>query len=352
MARQVLGTGLEDFFDSGYGFSIIGPGVTPEPYSTDTDGEIRTCQRKDGVDTFCSVEGLPFQHPSSGVLHFSSDYTGANKAGVERFSAYRFFDHEVVGMDDGGALGWTNGCAAWNEPGTNKCGLKPMPSPPHPPFPPPGPPATTGCADGTCEAFCSLDSVRGCGVSWTGGKDMRSPRTSKPCTGGDPPHCQSPADACAEGWEVCLSDGDRPALMAALSPEECASEWGAWAMAESHAPLNASDRTFCPECSTRADYAVDNTCRPVTEPDGWGAEALCCGQGCEEPTCRTGLWPNQTLMVRAGSGVCGATASDHVTGVLCCKKSRGASARSGSGACQTSPTHVRSYVWAYVWPKK
>ncbi len=68
---------------------------------------------------------MPFQHPSSGVLHFSADYTN-NTEGVERFSAYRFFDHEVVGMENGGVLGWTNGCAAWNQPGTNKCGLRPM----------------------------------------------------------------------------------------------------------------------------------------------------------------------------------------------------------------------------------
>ena len=141
--------------------------------------------------------------------------------------------------------------------------------------------------------------------------------------------------------------------MSALSPESCASEWGAWAMAESHAPFNATDRTFCPRCSSSTDYAVDNTCRAPTEPDGWGAEALCCGQQCEEPTCRTALWPNQTLMARAGSGFCAATVSDRLTGVLCCKKKKqGASERSGSEACQTSPTHVRSYVWAYVWPKK
>ena len=43
--------------------------------------------------------------------HFSNATYGP--AGVERFSAYRFFDAEVVGVDDGGVLGWDNGCAGY-----------------------------------------------------------------------------------------------------------------------------------------------------------------------------------------------------------------------------------------------
>lgn len=121
---QVLGTGLEDFWDSGYGFSLIDPGVVPTPPSSDTDGEIRHCRKVEGRDSICSVTGTPFQHPSAGILHFSSDYADSKK-GTERFSGYRFFDAEVVGMDNGGTLGWTNGCAAWNKPGTNKCGVPP-----------------------------------------------------------------------------------------------------------------------------------------------------------------------------------------------------------------------------------
>ena len=121
---QVLGTGLEDFWDSAFGFSLIDPGASPQPRSTDTDGEIRQCLQVDGRDTFCPVTGAPFQHSTAGVLHFSSDYTDpSQRAGVERFSAYRYFDAEVVGVDDGGVLGWTNGCASWNKPGTNKCGV-------------------------------------------------------------------------------------------------------------------------------------------------------------------------------------------------------------------------------------
>merc|ERR1719476_481807 len=123
-------------------------------------------------------------------------------------------------------------------------------------------------------------------------------------------------------------------------------------MAESHAPYNVSDHAFCPNCTSRADYSVDNRCRGPNETDAWGAEALCCGRQCEEPTCRTALWRDQTLMVQAGSGVCAETVSTRLSGVLCCKtKHKEQESTEHSGACLTSPTHVRSYVWAYVWPR-
>ena len=45
-------------------------------------------------------------------MHFSSDYEAAAGA-VEKFSAYRFFDAEMVGVSDGGQFGWDNGCAGY-----------------------------------------------------------------------------------------------------------------------------------------------------------------------------------------------------------------------------------------------
>ena len=222
---QVLGTGLEGFFDSACGFSIVTPGVTPPPPSSDTDGEIRQCSKKPGtsVDTVCSLDGLLFQHPSAGVLHFSSDYTNPDfPKGVARSSACRFFDNEVVGVDNGGGFGWDNGCAGWARTGTNKCGLAPLPKPPTPPTTPPtahptqtGPPEVEGCADGTCDAFCSNPQVRGCGVSWTGVQSLRDNRTGKCDTASVRPTCGAPADACATGWELCLSTErfDRARLM-------------------------------------------------------------------------------------------------------------------------------------------
>ena len=65
----------------------------------------------------CEVEGVLFQHETSGILHFSSDSTAKATAsaelnqsalGVERLSAYRFLHHEVLAFEDGGALLWRN----------------------------------------------------------------------------------------------------------------------------------------------------------------------------------------------------------------------------------------------------
>ena len=118
---MVLGTGLEDFFDSAFGFSIVAPGIPGAPplirscEAAETDGEQRP--------KVCLNEGVLWQGPTSGLLHFSADYSDPDPTkAVERISAYRFLDDELVGVDDGGAFGWENGCAKDARKGTNKCG--------------------------------------------------------------------------------------------------------------------------------------------------------------------------------------------------------------------------------------
>ena len=59
-----------------------------------------SCNATAGV---CRRNGLYFQTPASGLLHWSSDRT------TDRLSAYRFFDQEVVGFSDGGSLEWRVG---------------------------------------------------------------------------------------------------------------------------------------------------------------------------------------------------------------------------------------------------
>ena len=122
LPAMVVGTGLADFFDSAFGFSIIGP----DPADPTSSGFSRTIQRScNGTvnpqgplgPTVCEREGTLFQHETSGVLHFSSDSTdkaafspelNRSSLGVERLSAYRFLHHEVLAFEDGGALLWRN----------------------------------------------------------------------------------------------------------------------------------------------------------------------------------------------------------------------------------------------------
>jgi hypothetical protein len=102
----VLGTGVEDFFDSAYWFCALG-----------------------------GQGACLFAHPSSGLLHFSrTAFNGSDvislqrpypNSTIERISAYRFFDQEVVGFQDGGALQWRVGDVADKPagcpPGTKGC---------------------------------------------------------------------------------------------------------------------------------------------------------------------------------------------------------------------------------------
>lgn len=114
-------TGVEDYFDSAYWFCALG-GMGP----------------------------CLFAHPNSGLLHFSrTAFNGTDVINggrptsntpkndsiwstTERLSAYRFFDQEVVGFTDGGALHWRvgdvgdkcSGCPPGAEPIMTPLGLQ------------------------------------------------------------------------------------------------------------------------------------------------------------------------------------------------------------------------------------
>ena len=155
----------QDFFDSAYGFSIIGPDPKNSSdlnYGDSPGSDViqRVCNgtvnpvhahaaatlssrcaaaadpprrniQVEQAEGVCETQGSLFNHPTSGILHFSSDSSAravANAAlnrsalGVERLSAYRFLDHEVLAFEDGGALVWRNSdnnpkChAIWDNP--------------------------------------------------------------------------------------------------------------------------------------------------------------------------------------------------------------------------------------------
>merc|ERR1712226_1363720 len=82
LPAMVIGTGFEDFFDSAYGFGIIGP----DPKSESSMGwhDYKVIQRicngtvnptDDDLHSVCEKEGHLFHHETSGLLHFSLDST-------------------------------------------------------------------------------------------------------------------------------------------------------------------------------------------------------------------------------------------------------------------------------------
>ena len=279
----VVGTGVEDYFDSGYYF---------------------------GADSGDPL-GILFANALSGLTQFQREVP------YERLSAYRFHNTDPLFMADGGLLTWQVGSKG--RPGTTKCGnvgvpgweglvglhppilnssrvlspinvttyawlyvypgayacdnstgqpmcvasgvggdsqrpdccqapplpppAPPTPSPPPPtPTPVPGPPEKVGCASGFCYAFCDNPAVHGCVAGgWdTSGVSMRAEPTGKAC-GGPLGACTSPADACAAGWKLCLMDaaidpGSIENFRNNLTAAECASGGNvAYVAAMSHA---------------------------------------------------------------------------------------------------------------------
>jgi hypothetical protein len=184
------------------------------------------------------------------------------------------------------------------------------------PMPTTGPPAVVGCADGTCEAFCSSAGVHGCSASWNGNMSMRTPATGKPC-GGALGLCSSPSDACAAGWTLCMSNfsvSSVVAFRAGITDAECATGDGRrFVAAMQHA--NPAWSSIPPNPCPPAPQDTDNGCAA----DGWGAEPVCCGSNCTVPSCPNDIWMGGTRIHIGTNEGCGGLTSQFVNGVLCCK---------------------------------
>lgn len=252
----VVGTGVEDYFDSAYYFGADSPGHKAQEFIS-------------------PLSGLPF-------FSRTSD-------GYERLSAYRFHNLDPLIVNNGGSLTWRVG--AKPGPGNSKCGCNLPPIPPSPtptpaPAPEPGPPSTVGCADGQCDALCNHSSVRGCFANWAKPLSMRAPKTGNKC-GDRAGYCDAPADACADGWEPCLSNASSGSQFSVddfrnvISVDDCnnAHLTAAFLGAMSHADPkfeNLPPKSCPPNVGT-----IDNGCHD----SNWGCEPVCCGRGCVEPSC-------------------------------------------------------------------
>lgn len=229
-------------------------------------------------------------HTRTGLVRGGSYYTAIgsmwyfpNKLSNPTSSGVNLLTHNKIllmapSYDRHGTVGFR--CVA-DAPGT--------PSPP-----PPSPPS--GCSDGTCDAFCGNALIQGCVAELPAAASMRAPKTGAPC-GGIGQKCVAAADACAVGWQPCLSDFTVPALTAdafraAMTASSCASdEPGRYIAAMSHA-----DCTKCPNSPSNIDIG----CKPT----GCGAEAICCGLGCVPAGCKSDIYPNATLICASETHRC------------------------------------------------
>jgi len=324
----VVGTGVEDYFDSAYYFG--------------GDSPVRN--------------GLPFQTDLSGLTYFAR-----TKDGFERLSAYRFHTADPLAFVDGGRLVWRVGCGGPPPPtandthveGTSKCGNELPPRPPVRPPHPPKPMADSGCSDGTCDAFCDVDTVRGCVAHWDGSKSMRAPRTGGKCGSGS--KCDAPADACGEGWELCMANtahGMTPSeFREAISPNKCnTADPRRFIAAMSHSEPQFSH--LPPKPCPPAPVTDDNGC---LGPGAWGCEPVCCGSQCVKPSCPDAIWPGQThIHIGLSQGCCGKVSGGDADGVLCCKAQKTITQESKQlfepekYGRTLSPINITTYGWFYT----
>lgn len=346
----VTGTGFEDEFNSAYWFGA----ASGYP------------------------NGVLFSQAESGLLHFSRG-PPQGPDGLEQLSAYRFFDGELIGMENGGRFIWRVGDEGGKcfSNGTNsiigtpsavavksnlwlylwpngqpispintiqqpqsisyscigeKCVLIPnasgdflfsncdntcVPTPIPPPVP--GPPSVVGCSSGFCHAFCNVSStVHGCLAQWDGSQNMRANKTGSSC-GDSLGKCNVPADACAHGWGICLSDFniaglDITSFRSGITPNNCGkNDPRSFVTGMSHAIL--SWQPLPPGPCPVETITVDNSC----SSPGWGSEPVCCGQSCDTPSCPNSIWINNTRIHIGENEACGSIQSQFVSGVLCCK---------------------------------
>ena len=135
-----------------------------------------------------------------------------------------------------------------------------------------GDPRLVGCSDGQREGFADIDAhprIAGCLAAWDGVRSLRDDPVGKAC-GDDGEVCDSPADACAEGWHVCGVDGLNSDLKTHTTAEACIEESGPgkFVAAMSH----GQTQELCPPKPS-----------PVTEfpcfKEGFCSEPVCCGEG-------------------------------------------------------------------------
>ncbi len=175
-----------------------------------------------------------------------------------------------------------------------------------------GDPLVVGCADGQREGFSDIKkfpTIAGCLAVWDGEMNLRKGKTSKTC-GDDLDVCSSPADVCARGWHVCARNGDYTDLADRISGQQCfeAAGPGKFVAAISHVKKKG-------EC---ADPPGPTTRYPCLD-EGYGAEPVCCGEGCKQGKCRDSVWEGHTRISVGKAEGCSTVSSDRNGGIMCCK---------------------------------
>lgn len=179
-------------------------------------------------------------------------------------------------------------------------------------------PSTVGCADGTREGFkdqSAFTTIASCAGGFLT-RDLRAPSAAGrlPCGNSMNVDCDVADDLCAEGWHLCMTDGNPADLRDRVASNECNSNVagdGLFVAAASHCDDLPGVKGF------PCEYTQPFTCFATRRC----SQAIACGTGGFVGTCDDGVWPNGTRVTpkvdKAFYG-CGNVAPE-VDGVLCCK---------------------------------
>jgi hypothetical protein len=188
------------------------------------------------------------------------------------------------------------------------------------------PRATSGCADGTREAFTDVaryPTIAGCEAWWEGSQSMRAPRSGQEwCGNSTGIKCTVPADACATGWHVCMQSGwpadirDRPSYATGADAGSKALPWLDCQQANSGHWFAAGSSSAYPVGQGGSCSAFPLGCY-ADDVSGY-MDTVACGTSTSSAGCNNAVWTGYTFGIGPPCAAVGAIRTDQ-NGVLCCQ---------------------------------
>jgi hypothetical protein len=165
---------------------------------------------------------------------------------------------------------------------------------------------TVGCSDLTREGFKDLTTyptIAGCQGSWPE-MTMRTTKSGGVTCGNDIGSCPTPANLCADGWHICMTQGWPGDITSRIDRSACMGVDSGTVTFSAASQANATQSPrICSDCGGCCGNVADN--------------AICCGRACQVCNSCSAVWPSDTPT--AGCADCGGSSSNGNRGVLCCK---------------------------------
>ena len=171
-----------------------------------------------------------------------------------------------------------------------------------------------GCSDNTREGFVNgerFPDIASCAGDFTD-RNLRATRTNTTCGNSLDVTCPTAEDLCAEGWHICMRNGNSADLRDRVSASQCNSNVAGndyFVTGSSH--CNSSGPCLYNEplsCMTSVACSQPVICGPCP-----GEDSNCLG------SCKDTVWEGETRIAPNDTNNSCGNVDDTVHGVLCCK---------------------------------